>query len=392
MARQPSTSERLDRGAPQRCAWVFALGHGHYAQFLNFRECLGESAGSVFVGLNGELPAGSALRVLPPSIRHRLGEVRQVSQALGGQRWDSVFIACENTSLLPFVRRNPTFLYTDFSPSLKQQLSPWYNHQISRFAPLQALKDQAHARMYRASRGVFTMSKWAARGITCDYGVPEERVHVTLPGANLRRWKFIDRSNRPSGRPVRILMVGGQFRRKGGDLLLDWAERTTMRNWRMDIVTWPGELPPWVYVALGRPAPNGFASASLGPRAPNVHVHCGVEANSPELGELLEQADIFCLPTQADGSSIASLEAMATGLPVVVSAVGGIGELVDDGVTGLLVRRSDAYDLAAKLEALVANESLRAKLGHAAREACETHLNVDRQVAEILTIMREGKG
>jgi glycosyltransferase involved in cell wall biosynthesis len=389
--RESTTSDALGGCFPGRSAWVFTLGHGHYAQFLNFRECIGESGRALFVGLNGKLPEGSILRLLPRSIRYRLGEVLQVSNALRGQSWDTVFIASENTGLLPLVQQNPTFLYTDLTPSLKEELSPWYDHQASRLPVVQALKERAHGRMYRACRGVFTMSKWAARGIASDYRVPQDRVHVTLPGANLRRWRFIDRSGRPSSRPVRILMVGGQFRLKGGNLLLDWAERTTVRNWRMDIVTWPGELPPWVHAVLGNPAPDDKASDSLAPRLPQVHVHCGLKANSPELGELFEQADVFCLPTQADGSSIATLEAMAAGLPVAVSAVGGIPELVEDGVTGLLVRRSDSGDLATKLQVLIANESLRAALGYAARKACETHLNVDRQLREILTVMSHAK-
>jgi glycosyltransferase involved in cell wall biosynthesis len=191
--------------------------------------------------------------------------------------------------------------------------------------------------------------------------------------------------------PVRILMVGGEFLRKGAGMLLDWAEGTDRNGWELDMVTWPCDLPTWVRECLGRPSPNERASAALAPRLPNVRVHCGVRANSSELMSLFEAADVFCLPTMADGSSIASLEAMATGLPVLVGAVGGIPELIDDGVTGFLLQPGDAADLADKLGAILENATLRCRVGIAARRSSEERFNVERQLGEILTIIdREG--
>ncbi len=182
-------------------------------------------------------------------------------------------------------------------------------------------------------------------------------------------------------------MVGGQFRLKGGELLLDWAKHTKLHNWELDIVTWPGELPEWIRKILGFPAPDERVSSSLAPQLPNVRVHCGMKANTEELMTLYREADIFCLPTQADGSSIASLEAMASGLPVLVGSVGGIPELIEDHNTGFLLRRSDAQDLTTKLEELIVNRDLRLQVGKSAREACETYLNVTRQTEHLLAFL-----
>jgi len=118
-----------------------------------------------------------------------------------------------------------------------------------------------------------------------------------------------------------------------------------------------------------------------------VRVHCGLKANDPQIMDLFRQADIFCLPTQADGSSIASLEAMATGLPVIVGAVGGIPELIEDGKTGLLLRPANAENLQTNLEALIADRPRRLQLGRAAREACETYFNVERQIRDIMRVI-----
>jgi glycosyltransferase involved in cell wall biosynthesis len=119
------------------------------------------------------------------------------------------------------------------------------------------------------------------------------------------------------------------------------------------IVTWPVDLPAWILACLGHPSPDQCVSAALAARLPNVRVHCGVRANTAQLASLFGAADLFCLPTRADGSSIATLEAMATGLPVLVSAVGGIPELIEDERTGLLLRPGDAGDLADKMGALL---------------------------------------
>jgi glycosyltransferase involved in cell wall biosynthesis len=210
-------------------------------------------------------------------------------------------------------------------------------------------------------------------------------VHVVPGGANLDRWHFVDRSDN-SG-PTRILMVGGEFKRKGGELLLAWAEQASARNVEIDIVTWPGQLPERVKTLLGNPEPYAAVSKSLAPWLPNVRVHCGLKPNTSELLELYRRADIFCLPTQGDFSSIAGLEAMATGLPVVIGAVGGIPELIDEGRTGFLVKPGDLEALGRALEPLLDDRPLRLKVGRAARNACETRFNIKRQMNDLVRLM-----
>ena len=95
----------------------------------------------------------------------------------------------------------------------------------------------------------------------------------------------------------------------------------------------------------------------------------------------LAAADIFALPSRSEAFPNALLEAMAAGLPVVASSVGGILELVENGRTGLLVPAGNAFALADRLCLLMANPMHGAQLGASARIEVEARYSFDRMVA-----------
>jgi glycosyltransferase involved in cell wall biosynthesis len=92
--------------------------------------------------------------------------------------------------------------------------------------------------------------------------------------------------------------------------------------------------------------------------------------------------DIFVLSSTSEGLSNTILEAMATGLPVVATRVGGADELVDVGRTGLLVPPADADALAGALEDLVAQEARRTSMGSAGRHVADERFGVDRMLRD----------
>jgi len=86
-----------------------------------------------------------------------------------------------------------------------------------------------------------------------------------------------------------------------------------------------------------------------------------------ERNTLLAQADVFILPSYNEGLSLAMLEAMGWGLPIIVTPVGGVSEVVTQGESGLLVNPGDIQQLAEAMKSLIENESLRLSLGAKAR-------------------------
>lgn len=92
----------------------------------------------------------------------------------------------------------------------------------------------------------------------------------------------------------------------------------------------------------------------------------GAVANK-DMPDVYRASDIAVLPSLAEATSIAGLEAMASALPLVGTRVGGIPAIIDDGATGFLVAPHDSQALSLALRQLIASSDLRSRLGSAAR-------------------------
>jgi glycosyltransferase involved in cell wall biosynthesis len=108
-----------------------------------------------------------------------------------------------------------------------------------------------------------------------------------------------------------------------------------------------------------------------------------------DVPDLLQAMDIFVLPSYSEGLSLALLEAMAAGLPVIATAVGGNPEVAMDGETGLLIPPQDANSLAGALERLLADPAWAQELGKNARRYVEANYSLERLGRDINAIYDE---
>ncbi len=108
-----------------------------------------------------------------------------------------------------------------------------------------------------------------------------------------------------------------------------------------------------------------------------------------DIPELLAACDIFALPSLYEGSSLAVLEAMASGRAAISSAIGGTDELIEDGKSGLLVAPGDAAGLAAALRRLLGDERLRESLAASARRRVERDFTPGAMASKVQRIYDE---
>ena len=108
-----------------------------------------------------------------------------------------------------------------------------------------------------------------------------------------------------------------------------------------------------------------------------------------QVRELLRQADILALPSFTEGLPVVLMEAMAAGIAVVASGIGGISELIEDGISGLLVRPGDPEQLAHCLVELLSDVSRRTRIAEVARKVVERDFDVNIETAKLYRAFRE---
>jgi colanic acid/amylovoran biosynthesis glycosyltransferase len=181
-----------------------------------------------------------------------------------------------------------------------------------------------------------------------------DRIEIVHCGLDTDRFRPVER--RPSPGPARVLSIGRLVPDKGQALLVDAVAALVRRGLDVEL----------------RVAGDGPDREALARRVRETGLDDRVTllgaVSQDEVPRLYAWADVFCLPSFAEGKPVVIMEALAMGLPVVSTRVMGIPELVEDGVSGRLVAPGRSDELADALGELLVEPALRARMGSAGRE------------------------
>ena len=347
-----------------------ALGHVAYGMSLKRALAARSDFDAVWMdipftpGLFGHIPVIGKNWTVRGSAR----AWRAIARAHRIKPLDALFIHTQTIGLLSggLMSKIPTMLSLDATPRNYDELAAWYGDKVHS-APVERAKLLVHRTVMRRARCFTTWSEWAKASLVADYGADPALITVLHPGTTLSN--FPDPKTRGPRRPgpTRLLFVGGDFLRKGGDMLLDVFRRHLSASCELHLVT----------------------SAEVEPGG-GVHVYRGVKPHAPELLRLYADSDVFVLPTRGDCLAVVLGEAMASSLPIVTTRVGAHAEAVVEGESGFVIDVDDADALRDRLERLARDPELARKMGRRSREVGEQRFDMDRnanRIADLLLAM-----
>ena len=242
-----------------------------------------------------------------------------------------------------------------------------HGHDIYRKPP-----DDFAARAARAS-AVVTVAHANVRHLVDRFGVPAEHLRVIPCGVDTARF----RPSRAAVSPPWIVCVARLSPVKNHLVLLDAC--AALREAGLEFRC--------LFVGEGRTREElETARARLGLED---HVVLAGAATQREVLSYWRRAAIAALSSDSEGVPVSLMEAAACAVPAVATAVGGVPELVDDGITGLLVPPGDAAAFAAALELLLRDPDLAMRLGTSARRTVEERFSLAGQVEQLLQVWDE---
>jgi glycosyltransferase involved in cell wall biosynthesis len=208
-----------------------------------------------------------------------------------------------------------------------------------------------------------------------DEGIDAEKIHVIPNGLDFSRFKEISpeekrtirrRLNLVEDGPV-LLTIARLAAPKGHTILIQAAPLVMEKH------------PQAAFLFAGDGSLRAELEEQAGRLGISQAVHfLGVRSDIPDL---LSIADVFVLPSLTEGLPVALLEAMAAGLPVIASRVGGVETLVTDELTGLTVPAGDPEGLSRAIIRLLDDRNAGERLGRAAQSYIRTHYSAERMCA-----------
>src|SRR5579859_1957011 len=304
--------------SPVRTAFVVEQTLGHVTHYRNLRNYAAQRSDVAAHWLPISFDVSGPARLVPLvrsnwSVRASWRARRALDHLVRQEALDAIVFHTQVTSLFSraHMRRFPTIISLDATPINYDSVGEAYGHRPASTSFVDRQKFRLNQLALHEAAHLVTWSAWTRQSLVDDYGLNGDNITILAPGAAPQFFNIGEARTARIHDKVKLLFVGGDFQRKGGDSLLQLMNG--LEGCELHLVT-------------------GADVASQ----PNVHVHRGLQANSPELLRLFAEADLFVLPTRADCLAVVLMEATAAGLPVITTNVGALSEAVRPGESGLL--------------------------------------------------------
>ena len=222
----------------------------------------------------------------------------------------------------------------------------------------------------RYTDNIFALSAQLKRDLVTYVGIPGHRIGVQYNGVDLKRFS-VSNANKiraQLGLATGNIIIGSVGRLvpvKNYQLLLQAVHSLGMEN---------------VVVLLVGDGPERLVLQELAKRL-GIEGRVHLLGHRDDVEALIGVMDVFVLPSVSEGMSNTMLEAMAAGVAVVASNVGGNPEIVRNGIDGLLFESNDMVGLSSRLKSLIGDPSLMAAIGLAGRERVVREFSIDAMIA-----------
>ena len=232
----------------------------------------------------------------------------------------------------------------------------------------------------QAAKFVITISEFGRAHLLRILGMgARDHVSTVRLGVDLQEFQPVQHRVQ-AGMPVHLVCVGRLVKEKAQDVLLEALAILLKRG--LDVrLTLVG---------------NGIAEEQIKQVARNLdlqsHVTFTGALSQPDTHAILQSADIFVLPSFAEGIPVALMEAMAMEIPCISTTVMGIPELITNGQDGILVQPGSVDDLAAALQVMIADSELRQTIGKAGRNKVAESFNLGINVPQLHRVFERHLG
>ena len=246
--------------------------------------------------------------------------------------------------------------------------------------------------LFNGSDGILSISDAISTKCLKDYGIPSHEMRIEMVPIGLEDPRASGATLPQPGQvdAVRVVFVGRLEQRKGIDVLLEAAKTLLPRYAELSFDLVGDDS---IEDSTGRTFRESF-TAEYGSEPWMDRVRFRGEVSDAELRGFYRTADIVVAPSRFESFGIVALEAMSEGKPVIGCRTGGMVEVIEDEVSGLLAEPGDTETLQSAIARLVSDRGLRSRLGDQGRSLYESKFTADRmadRVIEFLTSISESR-